>query len=100
MSHGDTLTVDIWVANQYGTTEFADGSAESLGGQASNGFTGRTAEFIIERQLINGQSAPLAFFTPTLMQSCSYGDALYGAWQLFMLGPDNGVSRSTETSAT
>jgi len=123
VSPGDTLTVDIWVANQFGTTEFADGSEgndgltradnsvwfylvssngavfmgtyptapESLGGQVSTGFTGRTAEFIIERPLINGQPVPLAFFTPTLMQSCSYGDALYGAWQLFMLGPDNGA---------
>lgn len=122
VSPGDNITVDIWVADQYGMTEFndptegndgltgADNSVwfylvssngasfmgtyptapESLEGRQSTGFTGRTAEFIIERPLINGASTPLAFFTPTLMQGCSYGDALYGDWEAFFLLPDNG----------
>jgi Peptidase A4 family len=122
VSPGDQLTVDIWVADPYGTTEFkdptegndgltrADNSVwfylvssngasfmgtyptapESLGGLQSTGFTGRTAEFIIERPQVNGASTPLAFFTPTLMRACSYGDALYGDWEMFFLQPDNG----------
>jgi hypothetical protein len=122
VSPGDTVTVDIWVADQYGTTEFkdptegndgltrADNSVwfyltssngasfmgtyptapESLGGLQSTGFTGRMAEFIIERPLINGSSTPLAFFGPTIMRACSYGDALYGDWEMFFLLPDNG----------
>jgi hypothetical protein len=122
VSPGDTVTVDIWVANQYGTTIFQDPSEgndgltgadnsvwfyltssngasfmgtyptapESAGGQQSTGFTGQMAEFILERPTINGEIVPLAFFTPTTMQGCSYGDALYGDWAQFSLGPDNG----------
>jgi hypothetical protein len=120
---GDTVTVDIWVANQIGTTIFQDPSEgndgltradnsvwfylmssngssfmgtyptapESIGGQQSTGFSGQTAEFILERPTINGEVVPLAFFAPTLMRGCSYGDALYGDWTQFSLGPDNGT---------
>ncbi len=45
---------------------------ESQGGLTSTGFTGRTAEFILERPTINGSYTDLAFFLqPALMTNCA-----------------------------
>lgn len=115
ISPGDSVSVDIFVADENGTTWFRDGSnggltaadnsvwfmlynyskglsfwgtlptaPQSGGGRSSTGFTGSTAEFIVERPIVNGGAAPLALFGSTLMQSCWYGDAEYGdrAWRL------------------
>jgi peptidase A4-like protein len=122
VSPGDQISVDIWVANQYGDTIYKDGSWGGLtpqdnsvwfyltnatngasfmgtyptapvsqGGLNSTGFTGTTAEFILERPTINGSYTPLAFFLqPALMTNCAYGDALYGDYQLFPVEVDGG----------
>lgn len=123
ISPGDQISVDIFVANQYGTTIYKDGTwggltsqdnsvwfylnnatngasflatyptaPETVGGQSSTGFTGLTAEFILERPTINGSYTDLALFLqPALMTSCSYGDAQYGGFQSFPLGANNGI---------
>lgn len=125
VSPGDTITVEIWVADQYGGTVYrnepagtggltpADNSVwfyltssngagylgtfptapKSFEGMKSSGFTGGTAEFILERpSLDNGNGhfvpVPLAFFFPTLMTDCAYDDADYGdSWQEGLLSP-------------
>jgi hypothetical protein len=51
---------------------------ESGGGVSSTGFTGSTAEFIIERPTYNGGPVPLASFGITAMHGCYYGDSEYG----------------------
>jgi hypothetical protein len=119
VSPGDQITVDIWVANQFGTTIYQVGDAgltsqdnsvwfyltnvtngavfigtyptapESLGGESSTGFTGTTAEFILERPTFNGSLADLACFLPFVMTNCAYGDSQFGDY-LFPLGVDNG----------
>ncbi len=116
VSPGDSISVDIFVADQSGMTWFqnqdegnggltsADDSVwfmlynhtqgasfwgtlpvapVNLGGLQSTGFTGTTAEFIIERptDLNSNTPYPLASFGLAAMQSCWYGDALYGARQ-------------------
>jgi hypothetical protein len=60
---------------------------QTLDGTSSTGFTGTTAEFIIERPLYNGSEAALANFGLAVMQGCWYGDAQYGD-QAFPLGQD------------
>jgi hypothetical protein len=122
VSPGDEVSVDIWVANEFGTTIYEDGSfdgltceennvwfymnnatngasfmgtyptaPESVYGLHNTGFSGYTAEFILERPTINGIVTPLALFTPTPMTSCSYGDAEDGEYNMFALGADNGI---------
>jgi hypothetical protein len=122
VSPGDQISVDIWVANQFGTTIYQQGTwggltpqdnsvwfyltnatngASFMGtyptapvsqsGLSSSGFTGRTAEFILERPTINGSYTDLAFFLqPALMTNCAYGDAQYGDYQLFPVEVDGG----------
>jgi hypothetical protein len=119
VSPGDSISADIFVADQNGMTWFqnndegndgltgADNSVwfmlynntqhasywgtlptapVSLSGYNSTGFTGTTAEFILERpsDLSSGTPYPLAFFGLAAMRGCVYGDALYGfhAWVL------------------
>jgi len=115
ISPGDDISVDIFVADQNGTTWFQNGNnggltpandsvwfilfnntrrlsymgtlptaPQSVGGANSTGFTGRTAEFIIERPTVNGSPAPLAAFGTALMRGCWYGDSEYGekTWPL------------------
>lgn len=115
---GDSVSVDIFVADQNGMTWFKDGTwggltsrdnsvwfmlynnsrglsywgtlptaRETLDGLSSTGFTGTTAEFIIERPLYNGSQAALASFILAAMEGCWYGDAQYGN-QRFALGAD------------
>ncbi|MEM5316833.1 G1 family glutamic endopeptidase [Paraburkholderia sp. JHI869] len=122
VSPGDQISVDIWVADPYGTTFYQDGdwggltpqdnnvwfyltnatngasfmgtyptAPESGGGERSTGFTGTTAEFILERPSYNYNPAPLAFFLqPALMWNCWYADAQYGEYHMFPLGADDG----------
>jgi Peptidase A4 family len=121
VSPGDQITVDIWVANQFGDTVYQQGDWGGLmlqdnsvwfyltnanngasfmgtyptaplssGGQSSTGFTGTTAEFILERPTINGSYTDLAFFVPTLMTNCAYGDSQYGDRVLFPVEVDGG----------
>jgi len=111
LSPGDSVSVDIFVADENGMTWFQDGSnggltpadnsvwfmiynySKSLSywgtlstgrysqdGYTSTGYTGSTAEFIIERptDLDSGNPYPLAFFGLADMNSCYYADALYG----------------------
>jgi Peptidase A4 family len=113
VSPGDSISVDIFVADQSGMTWFqnqnegnggltgADDSVwfmlynytqgasfwgtlpvapVNLGGLQSTGFTGTTAEFIIERPTDTSSNTPypLASFGFATMQGCWYGDALYG----------------------
>jgi hypothetical protein len=112
LNPGDDISVDIFVADQNGTTWFQNGSNGGLtpandsvwfmlynntqrasywgtyptapqdGG--STGFTGTSAEFILERPTVNGSLAPLAFFGVATMRSGWYGDSEYGtkAWPL------------------
>ena len=63
-------------------------SPESGGGLRSTGFTGATAEFILERPTVNGSPAPLAEFLITYMDGCWYGDSEYGndGWPLLANG--------------
>jgi hypothetical protein len=66
-------------------------AAQSQDGQSSTGFTGKTAEFILERPTINGSYTDLAFyFPPALMTSCSYGDSQYGDFPIFSVPIDGG----------
>ncbi|HEY4814175.1 MAG TPA: G1 family glutamic endopeptidase [Chthoniobacterales bacterium] len=60
---------------------------QTLDGTSSTGFTGTTAEFILERPVYNGSEAALANFGLAVMQGCWYGDAQYGD-QAFPLGQD------------
>jgi hypothetical protein len=121
VSPGDQISVDIWVANQFGDTIFqqvdwggltpqdtsvwfyltnaTNGASfmgtyptapQSQGGQSSTGFTGTTAEFILERPTINGSYTELAFFVPTSMTDCAYGDSQYGDGVLFPVEVDGG----------
>lgn len=109
----DTVTLDIFLANQSGETIYKDGGDGGLTPQdnsvwflltnqntraqflgyypATTGFTGSTAEFILERSQYNGSYVPLATFDQTFMGSCYYGDALYGQYNSFVLGSNNGV---------
>ena len=70
----------------------------SAGGLTGTGYTGTTAEFIIERpsDLNSGNPYPLAPFGFTTMWSCWYGDSEYGDNRLWRLGP----SGSTPFDAT
>ena len=60
---------------------------DSLGGVSSTGFTGTTAEFILERPTVNGSPAALAFFGLAAMTGCYYGDSEYGD-RSWTLGPN------------
>lgn len=117
LSPGNSVSVDIFAADQYGMTWFKDGAnggltpadnsvwfmiynntkglsywgtlptaPSSAGGLRSSGFTGSTAEFIIERptDLGSGSPYPLASFGIAGMHNCWYADALYGdtPWRL------------------
>jgi hypothetical protein len=115
ISPGDEISVDIFVADQNGTTWFQNGrnggltpadnsiwfmlynhtqglsywgtyptAPETIGDRISTGFTGSTAEFIIERPSVNGSPVSLALFVLASMNSCWYGDSEYGdrSWQL------------------
>lgn len=61
-------------------------AANSFGGRQSSGFTGTTAEFILERptDTSSGNPFPLAAFGFATMEDCWYGDSEYGfkGWQL------------------
>jgi hypothetical protein len=58
-------------------------------------YPSRTAEFVLERPLINDSLAPLALFLgPALMTSCAYGDDLQGEFNTFPLGSELGASPS------
>ncbi len=78
MIYNDTKGLSFW-----GTLPTAP---QSGGGRQSTGFTGATAEFIVERPFDTGSNSsyPLAPFGIAGMNSCWYGDALYGdrPWQL------------------
>jgi hypothetical protein len=113
LSPGDEISVDIFLADQFGTTWFQNGEegnggltpadnnvwfmiynttkglsywgtlpapANSYGGLRSSGYTGSSAEFIIERptDLSTGNAFPLAAFGVAVMQGCWYGDSEYG----------------------
>jgi hypothetical protein len=111
LSPGDSVSVDIFVADENGMTWFQDGANGGLtpaddsvwfmiynyskglsfwgtlstgrysqDGYTSTGYTGSTAEFIVERptDLDSGNPYPLAFFGLADMNSCYYADALYG----------------------
>jgi hypothetical protein len=116
LSPGDSVSVDIFVADQSGNTWFQNGSnggltpqdntvwfmlynhskgvsywgtlpagPANIGGLQSTGFTGSTAEFILERPSDgNGNPFPLAPFGVAIMNSCWYGDSEYGdrLWRL------------------
>lgn len=121
VSPGDTVSVDIFLADANGMSWFQNGSnggltpadnnvwfmiynetqglsywgtiptaPQSIGGTSSTGFTGTTAEFILERpsDLSSGQPYPLAAFGIAGMNSCVYGDSEYGdrPWQLVAAG--------------
>jgi hypothetical protein len=61
-------------------------AAQSLVGLTSTGFTGTTAEFILERPSFNNVYSELALFLqPVFMTNCSYGDSQYGDTQIFPL---------------
>ncbi|HEX3443082.1 MAG TPA: hypothetical protein VHS80_00075 [Chthoniobacterales bacterium] len=60
---------------------------QTLDGESSTGYTGTSAEFILERPFYNGSQAALANFVFGLMQGCWYSDAQYGD-QPFPLGAD------------
>lgn len=118
VSPGDSISVDIFVADENGQTWYQNGSwggltpqdnsvwfmlynntqflsywgtlptaPQTLDGESSTGYTGTTAEFILERPFYNGSQAALANFVFALMQGCWYGDAQYGD-QPFPLGAD------------
>ena len=58
---------------------------QTLDGLSSTGYTGSTAEFIVERPGSSGGGIfPLAFFGLASMNNCWYGDSEYGdrAWHL------------------
>ncbi|HEY6971983.1 MAG TPA: G1 family glutamic endopeptidase [Candidatus Angelobacter sp.] len=113
VSPGDEVSVDIFLADQFGTTWFKNGSnggltpadnnvwfmlynysnGSSFWGtlSTSTGFSGATAEFIIERPSdSNGNPYPLAAFGFATMWSNFYGDSEYGD-RLWALGA-NGSS--------
>ena len=118
VSPGDSISVDIFIADEYGTTWYQNGTwggltaqdnsvwfmlynntrglsywgtlptaPQTLDGESSTGYTGTTAEFILERPFYNGSQAPLANFALAVMQGCWFGDAQYGD-QPFPLGAD------------
>ena len=72
MVYNDTQRASFW-----GTYPRAPVSQDGL---SSSGYTGTTAEFIVERptDASNGSLYPLAFFGIADMNTCWYGDALYG----------------------
>jgi hypothetical protein len=101
VSPGDEVSVDIFLADQFGTTWFQNGSnggltptdnnvwfmlynysnSSSFWGTLSTatGFGGATAEFIIERPTdASGNLVPLAPFGVATMWSNWYGDSEYG----------------------
>ena len=111
LSPGDSVSVDIFVADENGQTWFKDGynggltpadnsvwfmiynyskglsywgtlptGRYSQDGYTSTGYTGSTAEFVVERptDTDSGNPYPLAFFGLADMNSCYYADALYG----------------------
>src|SRR5215469_981577 len=108
VSPGDHVSVDIFVADQNGSTWFQNGTSGGLTPADNNvwfmlynysngssywgtlststGFSGGTVEFIIERpqDFNSGIAFPLAFFPLALMWSCWYGDSQYGdrPWKL------------------
>jgi hypothetical protein len=117
LSPGDKISMDIFVADENGNTSFRNGTSGGLTPadnsvwfmiynltkglsfwgtlptapqNGSTGFTGSTAEFILERPTVNNSLVPLAQFAPAVMTSCWYGDAQYGD-RLFRLGA-NGSS--------
>jgi Peptidase A4 family len=121
VSPGDQISVDIWVANQFGDTIYQQAdwggltpqdnsvwfyltnatngasfmgtyptAPQSAGGLSSTGFTGTTAEFILERPTINGSYTDLAFFLPALMTNWAYRDSQHGDRVLFPVEVDGG----------
>jgi hypothetical protein len=117
VSPGDEVSVDIFVADQFGTTWFQNGSDGGLTAADNNvwfmlynysngssfwgtlptstgkGFSGSTAEFVIERptDMDTGNYYPLAAFGFTTMWSNWYGDSEYGDREFWPLGA-NGSS--------
>jgi hypothetical protein len=122
VSPRDIISVDMFVADQYGNTWYQDGSNGGLtpadnsiwfmlynnsqnasywgtlptapvtiDGTSDAGFTGATAEFILERpsDLSTNNPYPLADFGIAAIYDCWYADALYGLGSPFQLG-DNG----------
>ncbi len=93
-SNGGLTPADnsVWFfINNFSTSQFYWGylptAAVSLGGSQSSGFTGTTAEFILERptNLNSNSPFPLAAFGVATMDSCWYGDAQYGTNNPFPL---------------
>ena len=61
---------------------------ETIDGRRDSGFSGTTAEFIVERPSdANGNAVPLASFLITSMHDCWYSDGEYGN-SFFALGAD------------
>lgn len=112
-SPGDSMSIDIFVADQFGNTWFQNGFNGGLTSQddsvwfmlynntqgisywgtlpTSDGYTGATAEFVLERPSDqSGNPYPLAPFGSTIMRNCYYGDSNYG-YHAFALLP-NGSS--------
>jgi hypothetical protein len=114
---GDQISVEIWVANQFGDPIYKNVDAGGLTPQdnsvwfsltnattganfmnryatmppsPSTGFTGKTAEFIVERPTVNGSYTDLAFFFPTSMTNCSYLDSQFGDTFVFPVEVDGG----------
>jgi hypothetical protein len=63
-------------------------AGETSGGLTSRGFTGSTAEFILERPQVNKVPLPLAPFGLTVMFDCAYGDSEQGDSAQFPLTPE------------
>jgi hypothetical protein len=62
---------------------------ETVDDKRDTGFTGTSAEFIIERPEVNGSFTALMSFKPSIMEDCVYGDAQYGD-DAFSLGMGDG----------
>ena len=90
MLYNNTQGVSYW-----GTLPTA---SQTLNGLSSSGFSGSTAEFIIERPSDNnGNPYPLAAFGLAGMHSCWYGDSQYGD-KSFPLGADGSTPFSGNLS--
>jgi hypothetical protein len=72
-------------------------AAETLGGLRSRGFTGSTAEFILERPQANG-ALPLAPFGMAFMFECAYGDSQRGDSAQFPLTPEFSLANQPDGS--
>jgi hypothetical protein len=71
----------------------------TINGNSSTGFTGSTAEFILERPQINGTVVPLANFVVNDMYSCDYGDSEYGYNYALNLGPSEPIYLNMQDSS-